>query len=511
MKAAVIVIGGGHNGLTAAALIARSGREVTLVERREVLGGVAAGEEFHPGFRTTGLLTETAALRPGIAAKLGLERHGLEFVDTPPRVALEREGPGLLVDGEGSIGEIAARSPGDVAAFESWTAFLARVRGFVARVLSEAPPELDPSGAGQVLELLRTGVALRRLGEADMLELLRVGPMAAADWMKDTFESPLLRAALAAPALQGTWLGPWSAGSAALLLGQRCTQGRTVRGGPAALAEVLSRAARDAGVKILAGRAVTRVLVDAGAVRGVELAGGEVLEAGAIAASIEPSRLFLELVERLHLPPELEQAARTWRTRGTTAKVHLALDGPLEAPGRGGAPIEHMTTGESIDELERAFDAVKYGGASERPLLDIRVPTLSAPGLAPEGKHVASILVHYAPHALAGGWTAQAKADLEASVLKTLEEVLPGTAEKTLACETLTPADLEARYGLTGGHVHHGEHALDQLAFLRPTLDCGHYATPIRGLFLCGSGSHPGGGITCAPGMLGAARCLEAP
>lgn len=508
MSRRTVVIGGGPNGLAAATLLARAGHAVTLLERRAVLGGVAAGEEFHPGFRTPGLLHESATLRRAFASRLELERHGLVLEKRPADVlAAARDGPGLVVPRDPhAASELGER---DAAAYSAWRAFLGRVRPFVLRALSEPPPELDPRAPGEILELLRAGVALRRLGERDMLELLRVGPMAVADWMKDTFESERLRAALAAPALTGTWLGPWSAGSAACLLGHECSIEREARGGAAAVVRALASAARAAGVDVRLESAALRLHVADGAVRGVELADGEVLVTERVLSTLDPRRTFLELVPREHLDSELGAAVAAWRVRGTTAKVHLALDGPPRWRGREEARIARVITGETLDELERAFDAVKYDALSERPLLDVSVPTFAAEGLAPPGKHVVSVLVHYAPRALAGGWTDAARDTLERRVLDALEELAPGIGARVLACETLSPADIEERYGLSGGHVHHGEHALDQLFFLRPTRFCNRYATPIAGLYTGGSGSHPGGGVTCAPGALAARALLE--
>jgi phytoene dehydrogenase-like protein len=509
-RSQVVVIGGGHNGLTAATLLARSGQRVTLVEARDVLGGLAAGEEFAPGFRTTGILHESGTLRPAVASKLDLAKYGLQFDESAPALhALEREGPGLRLERDATLAaaEIAQRSPADAEAYVKWRAQLARLAPFVARVLSDAPPDLDPHAPRQLLDLLRTGVALRRLGEADMIELMHIGPMCVADWMQDTFESPLLQAALAWPGISGSWLGPWSAGSAANLLGRECTLGASVRGGPAALVRALEAAARGAGVEIVTGTAVSGIQVEGGAACGVTLADGRELPAHAIACSIEPARALIELLPRTDLPPESEDALNGYRTRGTTAKLHLALGAPLEiAPG---VPLEHATNLESIDDLERAFDSIKYGEMSTRPHLEVRVPSHADPSLAPEGKHVASVLVHYVPYDLRAGWDDAARSQLEKRALDALEEVLPGSRSRIESCETLTPVDLESRFGVTGGHIHHGEHALDQLLFLRPSVDCGRYATPIDGLFLCGSGSHPGGGITGAPGMLGAHALLE--
>lgn len=517
MKGHVVVIGGGSNGLTAAALLAKGGCRVTLLERRPALGGLSAGEAFHPGFASPGLLHDSATLRPAVVRALDLEHFGLRFAPARPSLALERGGAGLMLgpDADSTALALEERSPADAKAFREWRGLIERLRPFVSAVLSEPPPELAPKNLAAGLDLLKRGVSLRRLGEADMLELMRVAPMAVADWMKDTFETERLHAALSLPALSGTWLGPWSAGSAACLLALEATRGRSVAGGPKAVVQALEACARQKGVQIQTETEAVELVVRGETVQGVRLASGETLVADAVLSTVDPKQTFLELVPARTLSSVFEDAVLNWRTRGTTAKVHLALDGLPEHPALAasssqakGATPDRMSTGASIDELERAFDAIKYGEMSNTPVLDIALPSLDDPTLAPEGKAVLSILAHYVPFELEGGWTAEAERTLEERVLTVLEEHLPGTQKRILATETLSPADIAERYRVSGGHVHHGEHALDQLLILRPNGDCAHYATPLAGLFLGGSGSHPGGGVTCAPGMLAAERIL---
>jgi phytoene dehydrogenase-like protein len=504
VSGAVIVLGAGLEGLAGATLLARGGARVTLVEQRATLGGLAAGEEFHPGFRHAGVLHDPGAPRAALARALELERFGLARRAAGATFAAEPDGPGVTLFGAASdtVAALAERSPSDAGAYVRWRAFVARVAPVAEAVLCEPPPVLDPRAPRQYLDLLRRGVSLRRLGEADMLELLRVGPMCAGDWMRDHFELDVLHAALVAPALCGTWLGPWSAGSAALVLARAAGRDADEAvGGPAAVARALEAAARGAGVEVRAGVAPARIEVERGRVAGVTLDDGAHLAAGAVLSTLEPKRTLIGLVPRTALPAELEDEIRPWRTRGTTAKLHVALDGP--------APPEHVVTGGSLDGLERAFDAVKYDELSERPTLDVRVPSVGDPRLAPDGAHVLSILVHHAPHALLGGWTDAARDTLEERALAALEEALPGTRARIRAVETLTPADLEQRFGATGGHPHHGEESLDQLLFLRPARTCARYATPLAGLWLGGPGSHPGG---LRPGQAGvlAARALIA-
>jgi phytoene dehydrogenase-like protein len=505
----VIVVGGGTNGLVAAATLARAGAAVTLLERGEHLGGLAAGEEFHPGFKTSGILHDGGAFAREVAEALDLARQGLAWRASPPRLAAEAGGKGILLEADPrrAAPEIAARSTRDAEAHASLQEFLSRIEPVVRRLFREDLPPLEPRTRGDFFELLQTGIRLRRIGEADLLQLLRAGPMCAEDWLADRFESPLLRAALAVPALEATWLAPSSAGSALLMIARACTREREATGGPAQIARALESAVRAAGVRVRTGTRAMRILVRDGAARGVVLEGGEELAAERVLTTLDPRR-SMDLLERGEVPVELEAAVRPWRARGTSAKLHLALDGPLELPGRAGERIEHWTTGSDPAELDREFAPIKYGGMSERPWLDVRVPSYADPSLAPAGAHVASILAHWIPYELAGGWTSEQKSELERRVLGVLEEHAPGTRARIRACETLTPADLAARYSLTGGHLHHGESSLDQLLFQRPAPQLAHHATPIHGLYLGGGGTHPGGGITGVPGWLAAKRML---
>ncbi len=502
----VIVIGAGHNGLTTAALLCKKGRSVVVIERRDVVGGLCAGEEFHPGYRSPGVLHDTACVRPGVVDALRLGEHGLEFDPHPSAVFLaQRDGEGfLLSDDTGTtVGEIERHSTLDAGRYQDYRRFIERVRGVVGPVLNEVPSDIYELPAGAMVELARQGLALRALGSRDMMQLLRVPPMCVADWMRDWFETELLCAGMSAPAILGTWCGPWSPGTAANLLVRECTAGRTVTGGGAALVHSLERAARDLGVEIRTGVAVERIGVKNGTVTGVVLAGGEEITAGAVVSSCDPVTTFLGLFAAGELPHALEARITKYRMRGTTAKVHLALSRPLSFAGRPDLEVEYARTGETLDDQERAFDAVKYRRFSEQPLLDIYVPGVSRSGFAPDGHASVSILVHFAPHQLDGGWNNDARERLGDAVVAELDAIAPGTSSAIVAREVLTPADIAERYGVTGGHVHHGEHGLDQL-ITRPTPETSRYATPIRGFYLCGGGSHPGGGITCAPGALAA-------
>jgi phytoene dehydrogenase-like protein len=508
-----IVVGAGHNGLVVGVLLARAGRKVTIVEARSDVGGLCAATRLHPGYTVPGLLHDTAGLRRDVVAALGLSRFGLDFESEPAGVLAahsEHRGVVLHADAGRSRDELEALHKGDGDAYLRWRDFLARVRGFVSGVLARRPPPLRPRSLAELASLGRAGLGLRRLGKADMVELLRVAPMCAADWLEEHFEDPLLRAALAGPGIAGAFLGPRAPGSAASLLAVECVRGPELRGGPAALALALRKAFEAAGGQIRLEAEVARILVDRGAVRGVRLLDGQDLEARVVVASCDPKRALLGLLEPGLLPLAVEEQVASVRTRGTTAKVNLALDGRIRFRGREEERHARAFVADDLDEIERAFDAAKYRACSQKPHLDVCVPSVRDASLAPEGKDVVSILAHCAPRDLDGGWSDEARARFGDAVVEALERVAPGTRQRIVAREVLCPSELEARYRLTGGHIHHGEHALDQLLFMRPTPALARYATPIAGLFLGGSGSHPGGGVTCQPGALAAQAILRA-
>jgi len=507
-----VIIGAGHNGLVAGLLLARAGRSVTIVEQRAVVGGLCAASEVHPGYTVPGLLHDTTGVRREIVDRLGLSRFGLEFESEAPSVLAahsEHKGVVLHAEAKRSRDELEALHPGDGDGYIAWRDFLSRISGFVSGVLSQKPPLMKPDSIGELWSMGKTGIGLRRLGKPDMLELMRVAPMCAADWLQESFGDSLPAAALAGPAAIGASLGPWSAGSAASLLLYECVRGAEVKGGPAALTESLQKAFEAAGGEIALESKAARICLDHGAARGVETEGGDFIEAQLVVASCDPKRALLELVEPGTLPLDVEEQVASIRVRGSTVKVNLALDGQISFRDREGERHARAVVSDHVDEIERAFDAAKYRVCSERPHLEVSVPSVNDPSLAPAGKDVVSILAHAAPYNLEGGWNGEASERFGDAVVEMLESVAPGTRDKIVAREVLSPADLEVRYGLTGGHIHHGEHALDQLLFMRPTSKLARYKTPIKGLYLGGSGSHPSGGVTCQPGALAAEAILK--
>lgn len=507
-----IVIGAGHNGLVAGLMLARAGRKVTIVEQRGEVGGLCAASEVHPGYTVPGLLHDTTGVRRKVVDSLGLARFGLEFESEAPSVLAahsEHRGVVLHAEAKRSRDELEALHKGDGDGYIEWRGFLSRIRAFVSGVLSEKPPLMRPDSIAELWSLGKTGIGLRRLGKTDMLELMRVAPMCAADWLQESFCHPLPAAALAAPAAIGASLGPWSAGTAASLLLYESVRGPEVKGGPAALTRALQKAFEAAGGQIALESRVVRIRLDHGAVCGVELDGGRFIEAPLAVASCDPKRALLDLVEPATLPLDVEEQVASIRVRGSTAKVNLALDGQIQFRDREGERHARAAVADQLDDIERAFDAAKYRTCSERPHLEVSVPSVDDASLAPPGKDVVSILAHAAPYHVEGGWSREASERFGDAVVEVLERVAPGTRAKIVAREVLSPADLEGRYGLTGGQIHHGEHALDQLLFMRPTPKLARYKTPIEGLYLGGSGSHPGGGVTCQPGALAAEAILK--
>lgn len=512
----VLIIGGGHNGLVAAAVLAKAGRKVTVLERRGEVGGLAEATDFHPGYRSTGILHDTCRTRPQVVSELGLSAHGIRLVPPPPVFVPQREGPGVLLhrDPDRADDELARHGHGSAQAYRAYRAYIDKVRPLILSVMDAAPPDAAPSEASiwppaKIVPLLKSAVGILRLGQKDMMELLHVGPSSAEDWMSEYFESRLLRATLTAPGLAGTYMAPRSPQSAGMALIAEAMSGDEIPGGPARLVNALVEACKSRGVTIQTGSAVARIRVAGDRAVGVELEGGRALDAGAVLSTVGPKTTLLDLLDPMDLPSYLEGDVRNVRVRGTVSKIHIALRGQLSFACRPGEIFERISIGEDPVELERAFDEVRFRRLPGPTVpLDVRVPSISDPTLAPEGHHVVSILVHATPYDLEGGWTDAAKSDLLDRVMHSLSRYAPNVRDLTIGHEVLSPADLETRYGLAGGHIHHGELALDQFWAMRPIPSLSRYKTPIQGLFLGSPGLHPGGGITGGPGLLAAQAML---
>jgi phytoene dehydrogenase-like protein len=384
----------------------------------------------------------------------------------------------------------------------------------LSTVLDTAPPDIDHPDAADLWNLFKAGRRFRSLGRRDGYRLLRWGPMTVADLVNECVDDELLRATIAAPALSGTMLGPRSAGSALVLLLREAHRQMAgggslhARGGPGAVTRALAAAARAAGADIRAGSRVERILVREGRAAGV-IANGETIPSRRVVSSVDPKTTFLTLVDPVELTPDFLANVRNYRAAGTVAKVNLALS-TLPAFGVDAAALGgRIHIGPELDYLERAFDHAKYGEFSAAPWLDIAIPSVVDPGLAPSGAHVASVYVHYAPYRLrALDWDA-ARGRLLDVTLDVLDRHAPGIRGQIVAAQVITPSELESAHGLPGGHIFHGELALDQLFTMRPLLGYARYATPIPGLYLCGAGTHPGGFMTGASGRLAAKAILR--
>jgi phytoene dehydrogenase-like protein len=516
-----VVIGAGHNGLTTAFYLARAGLKPLVLEARDIVGGCAITEPIASGYACPALAHTIGPLRPAIVTDMQLLRRGVEFVRPEPRlVALAPEGRALAFyrDAARTAAGIRKFSTPDAVKYLDFCETLERVAAFASRLMDMTPPSLDAPTNAELWTLLKTGRQFRSLGRKDAFRLLRWGPMAAADFVAEWFETEILQATVAARGIFGGAQGPWSAGTAAVLLLNAAHDPApggssvAVKGGPGVLTRAMSDAAREAGAEIRTGSPVARILVRAGSVTGVVLHDGTEIPASTVISNADPRRTFLGLVDPIDLDPTFLSKVRNYRCAGAVAKVNLALSG---MPSFEGVPEiadlgGRIHIGPTIDYLERAFDASKYGEISAEPYLDITVPTLHDPSLAPPGKHVMSVHVQFAPYHLAApqNWNS-AKDTLMHRVIETIDRYAPGIDALIEHHQIITPVELEGTYGLTGGHIFHGEQALDQLFTMRPFLGFARYRGPLTGLYLCGAGTHPGGGITGAPGRNAAREILE--
>jgi phytoene dehydrogenase-like protein len=517
----VVIVGGGHNGLVAAFYLAKAGFKPLVLEGRPMVGGCAITEEFHPGFRCSKLAHSAGPIRSDIVADMALLKHGLRTHSPEVRVlSLSPTGKPLALyeDIAKSQQAIAKFSQKDAATYAEFAESLGRIGEVIDLLLAMTPPDLDDPASGNLWELLKTGRKLRGLGEKDLYRLLRWGPMAVADLVAEWFETELLRGTVAAQGIFGTFLGPWSAGSAATYLLRTAADGNPagptsyVVGGVGVLTAAMAAAVAEAGGEIRTSCEVAGIKVKDGVVSGVVLANGDEIQTRAVVSNADPKRTLLGLVEPQHLEPGFLQKLRHYRMNGTAAKINLALS---ELPtfngvnGDKGLLSGRIQISPEVDYLERAFDASKYGEFSQHPYIEAAIPTLWDSSLAPAGKHVMSIYMQYAPYKLRhADWDSQREV-LGDTVVRTLAEYAPNLPGLVEAGEVITPKDLEQTYGLTGGHIFHGELALDQLFTMRPLLNWAQYRTPIQNLYLCGSGTHPGIGLTGGSGANAAREILK--
>ena len=517
----IIIIGAGVNSLVTATLLAKAGRKPLVLERAERVGGCAITSPLAPGFRCP-TLSHWAAIEPALVHELGLERHGLQMVSAPALgcvPSIDKQGLTVWREPEEARKELAAVDAG------RYPEFLASVRavGGVLKVLMTTPaPPLDGPSTGDLLELLKTGRRFRALGRTNAYRLLRWLPMPVSDFAEEWFASAPLRTALAGGGVFGSHVGPRSAGSAAifLLMASRhqepLSAGWMARGGAGAISDALAAAAREAGAEIRTGATVAHIVVRDEAARGVVLENGDEIPTGAVVSGADPRRTF-SLVDPVHLSPEFRHAAQQIRMRGTLSKVNFAVSAlprfsSLSAtePSRQLAALSGwIRLARSVNGIERAFDAAKYGQMADEPFVELAIPSIGDPDLAPAGQHVVSAYVQFTPRHLRGSSWETERDRLGDRVAQVIERYAPGFTATVLARQVITPLDLEQHYALTGGQIFHGEIALDQLHLARPLLGSARYTTPIRHLFLCGSGTHPGTGLDGRSGALAAREVVK--
>jgi phytoene dehydrogenase-like protein len=518
----VIVIGGGHNGLVNAAYLARAGRKVLVLERRHVLGGAAVTEEIFPGFKYSVCSYVVSLLRPEIIRDLDLPRHGLEILPLDGTFTPMPSGDYLwrVNDHARTRREIARHSRVDAEAYDEYGRAMIEMGRFVKPILSMTPPDptsLDPRGLRDMLYLARR---FQSLSAEDQYNQVQLMTMSAIDFLDQWFETDVLKATMAASGIIGTFLGVRSPGTAYVLLhhymgeidGAFRSWGLS-RGGTGAISNAIADAAREAGAEIRTSTPVSKIIVKDGAIVGVVLENGDYLTSNAVSSSVDPSLTFLKMVGPEHLPAEFVEDVRRYKYRGSSGKVNLALDALPDftaLPGPGPHLRGAISISPSIDYMERAYDEAKYGRYSRRPYIDIVIPSLTDPSVAPPGKHVMSCFVQYAPyHLRAGSWDDHREAFGD-TVVNTIAQYAPNLRDIILHRQIVTPLDLEREWGLTEGNIFQGELTLEQLFFLRPAPGWAHYSTPIKGLYMCGAATHPGGGIMGAPGRNAAAMMIKA-
>ena len=517
----VIVIGGGHNGLVNAAYLARAGRKVLVLERRHVLGGAAVTEEIFPGFKFSVASYVVSLLRPEIIRELDLPRHGLEILPLDGTFTPMPSGDYLwrVNDHAKTRREIARHSRVDAEAYEEYGKAMVEMGRFVKPILNMTPPDptsLDPRG---LKDLLFLGRRFRDLPEEDKYNQVQLMTMSAVDFLDQWFETDVLKATMSASGIIGTFLGVRSPGTAYVLLhhymgeidGAFRSWGLS-RGGTGAISNAIGDAAREAGVEIRMETPVAQILVKDRAASGVVLENGDVLTASIVSSSLDPRQTFTKMVGEAHLPDEFVEDVNRYKYRGSSGKVNLALDGLPDfrcLPGAGTHLRGAISISPSVDYMERAYDDAKYGRFSRHPYIDMVIPSLTDPSVAPPGKHVMSCFVQYAPYHLKDGhWDDQREAFGD-TVINTVAEYAPNIKDLILHRQVLTPLDIERTFGLSEGNIFQGELTLEQLFFLRPAPGWARYRTPIRNLYMCGSATHPGGGIMGAPGRNAAMRILK--
>ena len=517
-----IVIGGGHNGLTCAAYLARAGRKVLVLERRHVLGGAAVTEEVFPGFKFSVCSYVVSLLRPEIIRELDLPRHGMELLPLDGTMTPMPNGDYLwrVNDHDKTRREIARHSRLDAEAYDEYGKAMIEMGRFAKPIMGMLPPDptsLDPRG---LLELLGMGRRFRDMRFHDKVNQVQLLTMSAVDFLDQWFETDVLKATMSASGIIGTFLGVRSPGTAYVLLhhymgeidGAFRSWGLS-RGGTGAVSNAIAAAAVEFGAEIRTNAPVAQILSKNGRATGVALANGDEIHAKVVVSSVDPNLTFLKFMNERDLPSDFVDGVKRYKYRGCSGKVNLALDALPNftcLPGTGPHLRGAISISPSIDYMERAYDDAKYGQFSSRPYMDMVIPSLTDPSVAPPGKHVMSCFVQYAPYQLADGvWDDRQREAFGDAVIDTIAEYAPNIKDIILHRQVLTPLDIEREFGLTEGNIFQGELTLEQLFFLRPVPGYAQYATPIDRLYMCGSATHPGGDIMGAPGRNAATRILK--
>ncbi|VDC21288.1 phytoene desaturase family protein [Pseudogemmobacter humi] len=517
-----VILGAGHNGLVTACYLARAGMKVLVVEKNDWIGGAAVSRELTPGFTYSNCSYVASLFRPEIMRDLELPRHGLQILPYEGGAVLQEGGGylGMFRDHDANRREFARHSPRDAEAYDIYSRDVLRHCRFIRPLLLRTPPDPARFRPRDMGELLWIGKQVSALSEAQIAGMVRFWTMSISDYLDHYFENPVIKAYLAVSAIIGTALGPMSPGSAYVLLHHYMgdVDGNIgawgfARGGMGAITRALASSLRSSGGEIRTGAAVEKVLVKGGRTTGVVLEGGDEIRAKRVISNMDVKRTMLRHVDEADLPGDYIASVRKFKTRGSSGKLNIALDGVPKFPAlpEGSTALKgdlHFT--DSIEKMERAYDDWKAGHFSRDPFQDVMIPTMIDPTMTPPGKHFMSCFVQYAPPKIEGrDWTDADRDAFGQTCLDQIERYAPGFKNLVLHVEVRTPRELEAEVGLTEGNIFQGELTFDQLLFNRPVPGYANYRTPVRDLWICGSSTHPGGGVMGAPGRNAAAEILR--